>query len=58
MLTELTKSRNATILYFFDAVFEFEGFFFEGKRWKRCSKLSIAVEELFPLYRQRRQHFL
>ena len=31
-LTKLTKSRNGTTLYFFDAVFEFEGFFFEGKR--------------------------
>jgi hypothetical protein len=58
LLTELTESRNGTILDFFDAVFEFKGFFFDGKRWKRCSKLSIAVEGLFPLYRQGRQHFL
>jgi hypothetical protein len=54
----LTKSRNGMTFYFFDVVFEFKGFFFEGKRWKRCSKLSIAVEGLFPLCCQGRQYFL
>jgi len=58
LLTKLNKSRNGTVLNFFDAVLQAEGFFFEGNRWKRCSKLSISVEGLFPLYRQGRQHFL
>jgi hypothetical protein len=58
MRTWLTKSRNGATLHLFNAMFKIEEFFFKGKRWTRCSKLSIAVEELFPLYRQGRQHFL